>query len=155
MNEKERRETLRHCFAAIYKQGLIMDNCRLKDMKITGAQVKYLEIIAEHPGISQDAIAKIEGVDKGAIARAIKKLQAEHCVRRQRNETDSRAWCLYLTNKGADICAKGEPSKREFERKLFEGFKQEEIDTLVELMGRLTRNIEKMREVQKTRMEEK
>ena len=155
MNAKERRETLRRCFAAIYKQGVSIDNCRLRGMNITGAQVKYLEIIAAHPGISQDAIAKLECVDKGAIARAIKKLQAEHCVRREKNESDCRAWCLYLTEKGADICAQGEPGRREFEKSLFEGFNPNEIDTLVKLMGRMTQNIEKMKESQKARTEEK
>ena len=145
MDKLQRTYMLKRSFGAIYRQGSIIDNSRVKHWHISGAQARYMEIIGDHPGISQEAIARMECVDKGAVARAIKKLEVEHYVVRKRNKQDYRAWCLFLTERGEEVYLGREKNCKDMEALMFKGFTDEEIDTLVELMDRVTKNIEDMR----------
>ena len=145
MDQPDRTQTLKRCFGEIYKQGRIIDDYKVKHLHITGVQARYIEIIGNNPGISQDAIARIEGVNKGSIARAIKKLEVEQYITRQRNKADCRAWCLYLTQRGEAVFAEKECRNSEFENVLLKGFTEEEIDTLTLLMDRLTDNLKTLK----------
>lgn len=144
MTRDKKTQALKHSFGTIYKQGQLLDNDRAKHLNLSGAQVRYIQIIGDQPGISQDAIAKAVGVDKGTVARAIKKLEVEQYVYRKRNKEDIRAWCIFLTRRGEEVYFAHEESGQDFEKKLFKGFEDEEIDTLVDLVGRLTSNLDKI-----------
>ncbi len=142
MAKENRTQTLKRCFGEIYKQGKMLDDSRAKHYNLTGTQVRYIEIIGDNPGISQDAVARLEGVDKGTVARAVKKLEVEQYIYRKRNKEDIRAWCLYLDRRGEEVYNSKVCKNEDYEAKLFRGFKDNEIDTLVDLMDRLTDNIE-------------
>ena len=137
---------LKRCFGMIYRQGKIIDNSRARHLHLTGAQVRYLEIIGDNPGISQDAIAKMDMIDRGAVARAIKRLEVDQYLIRKRNKQDYRAWCLYLTPRGEEVYNSREKRGEDLKKKMFSGFSEEELDTLAELMDRLVHNVEGMRE---------
>lgn len=145
MAKDNRTQTLKRCFGEIYKQGKILDNSRAKHYNLTGTQVRYIEIIGDNPGISQDAVARLEGVDKGTVARAVKKLEVEQYIYRKRNKDDIRAWCLYLDRRGEEVYCGRQAKGQEYENKLFKGFEEKEIDTLVDLMDRLTSNMEEIK----------
>ena len=142
MSKENRTQTLKKCFGEIYKQGKMLDDARAKHYNLTGTQLRYIEIIGDNPGISQDAVARLTGVDKGTVARAVKKLEVEQYIYRKRNKDDIRAWCLYLDRRGNEVYSSKACKSEDYEKNLFSGFKEDEIDTLVNLMDRLTDNIE-------------
>ena len=100
VNNSDRGKILKRSLGALFRQGQNIENCSLKHLKISGAQARYMDVIHDSPGISQDAVARLFKVDKGAVARDVKKLETAGYIERRRKEGDSRAWQLFMTERG-------------------------------------------------------
>ncbi len=121
-----------------------MENCSVKKHRLSGPQGGYLMIVHQHPGISQDAIAKTYNIDKSSVARAVKKLEVEEYIYRERNPKDSRQWCIYLTSRGETLCIERQESAVNMENRLLAGMTEDEIKTLRDLLAKVTSNMEDM-----------
>ncbi|WP_243683766.1 MarR family transcriptional regulator [Methanosarcina barkeri] len=60
-------------------------------------------VLYRKDGLSQETIAKTLKVSKATSTRAIKNLEKEGYVYRQRDENDLRAYRVYLTEKGKEV----------------------------------------------------
>lgn len=132
------------CFSIIYRHGRVMHDKSVRLFGLSGHQVGYMRIIHDNPGISQECLAKTVKIDKGAIAKAVKDLVDKGYLTKERNTEDKRAYCLYLTDKANEICVEGERQHKRIEEKLSEGMTKEERETFKVLLGKITRNMEKM-----------
>lgn len=144
VNNSDRGKILKRSLGALFRQGQNIENCSLKHLKISGAQARYMDVIHDSPGISQDAVARLFKVDKGAVARAVKKLETAGYIERRRKEGDSRAWQLFMTERGEEIHKMMSTGEMEFESRLLAGFSEEEIDTLCMMLDRVADNIAAM-----------
>ena len=144
MNNSDRGKILKKSLAVLFRQGQNIENCNLKHLHISGAQARYMGVIHDNPGISQDAVARLFKVDKGAVARAVKKLEMAGYIERRRKEGDSRVWQLFMTVHGEEIHKLMRDGETAFESRLLEGFSEEEIDTLCMMLDRVADNIEAM-----------
>lgn len=52
------------------------------------------------------AIARYIGIERTAVSRILRQLEADGLIERTADETDGRAFCIGLTAAGAEICAK-------------------------------------------------
>ncbi len=133
-------------FSVIYRHGRIMHDKAVKHFGLTGQQMGYLRYINEHPGTSQEELAKNMHIDKGAVAKAVRDMVDKGYIRREQNPQDKRAYCLFTGDKAVDICRCGEAHAAEFERRLTEGMTEEEIMEFKILLKKITDNMAKMLE---------
>jgi DNA-binding MarR family transcriptional regulator len=78
----------------------------LKEYKLSSGSYPYLFILCKNEGISQNKISKELGYDKAMSARTITKLINLGYIDRKEDETDSRAYKLYLTDKAKSTIPK-------------------------------------------------
>jgi DNA-binding MarR family transcriptional regulator len=84
----------------IYRSHMAYMAKELEDYRIGSGQFDFLMILYHEDGISQEKLAKILKVSKATSARVIQSLENEGYVHRQRDESDLRAYKVYLTEKG-------------------------------------------------------
>lgn len=78
----------------------------LKKYELSSGSYPYLLILRENEGISQNKISSELGYDKSMSARTITKLIKLGYLDRKKDEVDSRAYKLYLTEKAKVIIPK-------------------------------------------------
>ena len=75
-------------------------NDRLKPLGLTCGQVPVLMLLAKEQNIMQETLVRHYHLDKGTIARAVKKLEDAGFIRRIPDPRNKRAVRLFLTKKG-------------------------------------------------------
>ena len=78
----------------------------LKEYELSSGSYPYLLILMENEGISQNKISEELGLDKAMSARTITKLIKLGYLDKKKDEVDSRANKLYLTEKANVIIPK-------------------------------------------------
>ena len=78
----------------------------LKEYELSSGSYPYLLILGENEGISQNKISKELGYDKAMSARTITKLIKLGYIDREEDETDSRAYKLFLSEKAKVVIPK-------------------------------------------------
>lgn len=90
-------------FAMVHKQSIIFFNEKLKNLDVKRGHSMYIMCIGENPGLSQDQIAALLGVDKSAVTNAVQNMLKLDYVVRAVNADDKRANTVSLTPRGIDI----------------------------------------------------
>ncbi|MDD2503954.1 MAG: MarR family transcriptional regulator, partial [Clostridia bacterium] len=118
-------------------------------LDVTGvyqAQHRLLMRISCNPYSSQKELAEIMEVSTATVAVSLKKLEKAGYVRKIMDKEDNRLNQVVITKEGKKII---EHSRRIFqstEKRVFEGFIEEEKNTLFNLMERLHTNLSQMEE---------
>ena len=81
-------------------------NRNLEEFGINTTQLHLLFEIAHHTNINQEMIATRCNINKGAVARSIRKLEERGLVKREIDENNRRQNRLSLTKDGEDILIK-------------------------------------------------
>lgn len=89
--------------AIIYRSHLACMAKELEAYRIGSGQFDFLMVLYRKDGISQEILAKALKVSKATSTRAIKNLEKEGYVYRQRDENDLRAYRVYLTEEGKEV----------------------------------------------------
>ncbi|MGB9939067.1 MarR family winged helix-turn-helix transcriptional regulator [Methanosarcina sp.] len=89
--------------AHIYRSHLAYMTKELEAYRVGSGQFEFLLILYHRDGVSQETLAKILKVSKATSTRAIQSLEKEGYVYRQRDESDLRAYRVYLTEKGKEM----------------------------------------------------
>ncbi len=87
----------------IYRRGNIYITEKLKPYGINYIQMMCLVALYIEDGIRQEEIVEDIGIDKASVTRAIKSLEDNAYLTRTRNESDKRAFNLYLTEKAMEF----------------------------------------------------
>lgn len=106
--------------------------------------VQILIVLFERDGVSQHEVGCQLHVDKGAMARAIRKLEDDGYVTREQHPTDERAYRVLLTERAR----REEPAIRAILRGwtagATRGLSEEEFSQLAELLTRMIDNAAEM-----------
>ena len=86
---------LQHYYAAL--------NESLHPLGLSAGQVPVILRLACEQNVTQEALARYFHVDKGAVARAARRLELEGFIRREIDHADRRAVRLFLTERGEQI----------------------------------------------------
>lgn len=130
-----------HNFSIIHRYSVMHHIKDMKESPVAGHTMGYIVYIHKNPGASQEDIVDFFKLNKGTVAKGIKKLLEEGYVSRKQNEADRRAYQLYLTEKGIELHARSEQSLNEFNDILTKGLTEAEQQTLQYLLGRVTGNV--------------
>lgn len=89
--------------AHIYRSHIAYMVKELEAYRVGSGQFEFLLFLYHKDGVSQETLAKLLKVSKATSARAIRDLEKEGYVYRQRDEHDNRAYKVYLTEKGKEM----------------------------------------------------
>lgn len=102
-------------------------NNKVCELEINNTQLHILFEIHRDSKINQEKIAKRCNVNKGAVARSIKKLEDNGFIERTIDEKNRRQNIISLTDKGNHILNQATEKLNEYEQYLFEDNDNKEI----------------------------
>ena len=100
-----------------------------------------LMFLIGHDPSKQEAIATQLGVDKGAVAKTIAKLEEKGLVTRKVNPASKREKIVETTAAAAGLISAMNDMRRATEAALFAGFTDEEIQQTCAFLARIARNV--------------
>ena len=118
----------------IYRKGRIFISKGLEEYNIGQGQFMYLLELYIEDGRNQEELAEVLKIDKGTTARAIKKLEENGFVRREKDENDKRSNRVYLKNDIFFIL-------NQWDEKMSEQLNKEERELMIKLLKRVCSNI--------------
>lgn len=119
----------------------IFFNDRLRPLDLSAGQYPVLMLLSKEENIMQEHLVRHYRLDKGTIARAVKKLEDGGFIRRITDPMNRRAVRLFLTEKGERTIPLLHDINKEWEDRISASLSEEEIATLHNLMRRVARNI--------------
>ncbi|MDD1693263.1 MAG: MarR family transcriptional regulator [Methanoregula sp.] len=115
-------------------------NDRLRPLGLSAGQFPVLMLLAKKQNIIQETFVRHYHLDKGTIARAVRKLEDAGYIRRITDPQNRRAVRLFLTEKGEHAIPVLQEINREWETRVSYGLSPEEKSTVLRLMQTIARN---------------
>ena len=112
-------------------------HCYRKHFGIGVVEWRMLSMLAVENDTTANRICQTIGLDKSAVSRSLQSLEAAGHIRSQVDSTDARRYTVSLTDSGKALHERVLKVALERERRLLSGLSASEVDTLVELLGRL------------------
>ncbi len=84
----------------IHRTHMIFVNDKIKHMDISAGQIPFLMVLSREEGITQDELAAHFHIDKGVVARALRKMEDKNYLFREIDPENRRRHLIYLTEKG-------------------------------------------------------
>lgn len=101
------------------------------------AEWRLVAVIAEGPGLSQQALGARTQMDKVTVSRAARALVERGLVARAPHPADQRAHRLSLTPAGRALYENVAPKALELEARIFAGFDAGELARFAEMLARI------------------
>jgi len=118
-------------------------NDRLRPIGLSAGQIPVLMLLYNEQNITQETLVRHYQIDKGTIARAVKKLEDAGYIRRIIDPDNRRAVRLFLTEKGEEVAPVIRAINHEWEEEVCAGLSETEKETLNTLMGTVAENSHK------------
>lgn len=128
-------------FSIIHRYSVMSHLRDMKKSRVSGHQMGYIIHIKKNPGASQEDLVEFFKLNKGTVAKGVKKLLEEEYIIRKQNENDRRAYRLYLTDKGERFFAESENTIKDFRDILTSGMTEAEQIQFYDLLQRATANV--------------
>ncbi len=109
-------------------------NSRLESKGITGNQYGYIMQVCNHPGVSQDTIAKKMFINKSNVARQLATLEQNGFITRHTDEEDRRILKVYPTEKATAMYPEIKLVMDEWNEKILAGLTLDQRQSLKELL---------------------
>lgn len=114
--------------------------------KLTGTNTWLLAYVAEKTDKGKDVFQKdIEEtfcITRSCVSKVISLMEQKGFIRREAVESDARLKKLVLTEEAAKYAKKMKEDADMMERKLIEGFSEQEVELLCQYLERISQNIE-------------
>lgn len=114
---------------------------RLKEFDLTFGEQVIIMFLSTHKNVNQDTISKTYRIDKGMIAKTLKKLEHKGYIKRKLNPDNRRENIISLTQKGTDILKHMSIIFDEWNEILYEGMSMEDIACIKNLTGKMVDNV--------------
>ncbi|MEM9887120.1 MAG: MarR family transcriptional regulator [Bacteroidota bacterium] len=109
-------------------------------LDLTSDQWIILKRVSEQEGINQKDLATSTFKEPASVTRILDILDRKGYVERRSTPQDRRMFELYLTEDGRSVVDKVIPAALAGRAKGIEGFSEEEVQQLIDLLDRLYRN---------------
>ncbi|HDR8183580.1 TPA: MarR family transcriptional regulator [Bacillus thuringiensis] len=119
-----------------------ISNIEFKEYDLTKGQYLYLVRICENPGIIQEKLAEMIKVDRTTAARAIKKLKINGFIDKKDDEHNKKVKKLFPTEKGKNVYPFIKRENDYSNMVALDGFTEVEMETLFNLLQRVSENVE-------------
>jgi DNA-binding MarR family transcriptional regulator len=120
-----------------------ISNIEFKEYDLTKGQYLYLVRVCENPGIIQEKLAEMIKVDRTTAARAIKKLELHGFIEKKEDQHNRKIKKLFPTEKGGRVYPFIKREHDYSNRVALEGFSESEAETMLNLLQRVRKNVEK------------
>ena len=110
---------------------------------LTSSSFSVLEMIVQHPGVTQQEITDQISLDKSCTSRACKSLENEGFIRREKSLEAAHAFRCYPTDKAATVVETILEKESRHIHGLFEGENPEEMERAIELLAHLIEQLKK------------
>ncbi|MBX4261424.1 MarR family transcriptional regulator [Clostridium estertheticum] len=117
----------------------------LKEYHLSSGSYPYLLMLRGNEGISQNKISEEVGCDKAMSARTITKLIDIGYIVRNKDEDDSRAYKLYLTQKAKVIIPKVLYKIHKLVELITKDLNEEEKRTTINSLSKVLNSVKKMK----------
>ena len=124
----------------INRSKFVFLNNRLQPLGLSAGQFPILMLLAKEQNLMQDRFVQHYHLDKGTIARAVRKLEDGGYIRRITDPLNRRAVRLFLTEKGEDAIPHLKDINREWEHQICIDLSKTEIVALHRIMRHVARN---------------
>ena len=125
----------------IYRKGRIFIGRGLEEYNIGQGQFMFLLELYIEDGRNQEELAEVLKIDKGTTARAIKKLEENGFIRREKDEKDKRSNRVYLTEEGKGMKDNIFFVLNQWDKKMSEQLDEEERELMIKLLSKVCSNI--------------
>ena len=83
-----------------------------------GREIRYVMMVYDNPGCSQDDIVNIYGESKANVAKALRKLEDEGFIEREVNPDNRRKYMLRATSKAEELVPKVRQISKDWEKEV-------------------------------------
>ena len=119
--------------------------CRqgFQKMNLSDGQPKVLASLLENEGIVQKELANICFVEPATMTSLLQKMQMDGYIEKHQKSVSGgkRANCIFLTEKGREYAQASNQIMKDAEVQALKGFSEDEKNTFLELIARLTDNL--------------
>ncbi len=131
---KHKIRKFNHCFDRVLQE-------KLRNTEIYGGEARLLMLLSEESNISQKELAQKMETSPACVGVTLKKIEEKGYIVRESDEKDSRANKINFTEKGHDGVENLHEIFQGLDKKTFENFSKQEIDTLEKLIDKLQNNL--------------
>ena len=124
----------------IHRTRMMYLNDKMKDMDITAGQFPFIVVLSHEEGITQEELAAHFHIDKGTVARALRKLEDKEYLFRKVDSLNRRRYLIYLTEKGRRTVPKIISIDKEWENSMCTKFSNQEYQNLFNILKVLAGN---------------
>lgn len=122
------------------KTRFIIMNERLKPFGLSSGQFPVMIYLIRKQNIMQETVVRHFHIDKGSIARSVKKLEDAGFIRRITDPDNRRAVRLFLTEKGEQVAPEILRIDREWQELSYAGLSDDEREQFSALILRILKN---------------
>ncbi|WP_298670048.1 MarR family winged helix-turn-helix transcriptional regulator [uncultured Methanofollis sp.] len=126
MRQSRKTVPLGALVSIIHRTHHIVIDERMKRFGLSSGQLFTLLHLAHEQGITQETLVRRFRVDRGTVARAVRKLEDAGYISRTVDPDDRRAVRIFLTDRGEEIIPEIVRIDREWEEEVFAGLTDEE-----------------------------
>lgn len=109
----------------------------LEQANITSKQNGAMLIIYEHPNLTQKEVAAIQRIDPTTMGQIVDQLEEKQLIMRIKHPKDRRAYCLALTNAGAELIYSLWDNMKRCEAVFLKKLNNEEVTQFMSLLNRI------------------
>ena len=124
----------------IHRTRMMYLNDRMKNLDITAGQFPFIVVLSHEEGITQDELAAHFHIDKGTVARALRKLEDKKYLFRKVDALNRRRYLIYLTEKGKEAVPKIISIDKEWEDSMCSEFSEEKYQNIFSILKVLASN---------------
>lgn len=121
----------------------IFSDRRLSTYNINSTEQTVLMLLNKKSKMNQDAIAKYFFVDKGTIAKTLRKLEEKQLITRNINKENQREKIVSLSEKGKESLNCMKNALDEWYSCIFEGLSEKEIEAFNKITDKMATNATK------------
>lgn len=144
--EKKQCDNIGKYISLLYRKGGIFISKGMEQYNIGQGQIMFLLELYAEDGRNQEELSKVLQIDKGTTARAIKKLEEEGYLRREKDDNDKRSNKIFVTQKGLDVKENIFSVLSKWESTISESLDEEERLLVIKLLKKVCSNINIMEE---------
>jgi MarR family transcriptional regulator, temperature-dependent positive regulator of motility len=124
----------------IHRTRMMFLNDKMRDMDITAGQFPFIAVLSHEEGITQDELAAHFHIDKGTVARALRKLEDKEYLFRKVDSLNRRRYLIYLTEKGRNAVPTVVNIEKEWENSMCSKFSELDYNNLFDILKVLAVN---------------
>ena len=113
---------------------------QLQEYNLGSGQFHFLMMLYNKDGVNQETLAETLHINKATSARAIKKLEQQGFVTRQRDTDDKRNYNVFLTEKAKKLKPKIRETLNNWTKILLKDISKEDEEYLYNLLEKIAKN---------------